>query len=98
VRPCATPFGPSPEEAFSDVLASFELEEVSARAYLRIPAHFREGMEAGRLRTGGRWGLRLVHRRLVFRRPSRKADGTLSSKTVTLRCVETGEIVRLPYA
>lgn len=101
MRAFADPFGPTPEEALEASLAWFELHELGERARLRMPSHLREGLEAGRLRRFRGIGLRRTHQRLALRHLYRTGPGARSEFTghyVVLRCIETRQIVRLPYA
>jgi primosomal protein N' len=90
VIPSRCPLFPSASELAGDDADAFELEEVFARAELRLPPWARAGLVAGRL-SRTKTGVRKVARRLAFRRPGHLGGVTLCDTT-------SGKIVRLAFA
>ena len=89
----------SPDERAADLLDAFDLEEVGACAWLRVPVQLRRGLAAGRLRMTsdglGFGRVRLVHRRLAFRANYAMQKNGLY---VVLLHEGSGAVVRLPFA
>lgn len=70
-------------------LDAFELTESVAKRQLRIPQWVNDGIGAGRL-TRRRGNVRLAYRRLSYR--------SYSHFQVVMRAVDTGMVIRLPFA
>lgn len=73
-----------------EAMALFELAEVTVRRALRFPEQIRRGVDHGRLRFHKSGEVRLVHRRLAYRKV--RSEGFY----IVLR--RGAEVVRLHFA